>query len=125
MQIHMRIHLLGAALLLLASAAAAQDNPVAMQTGAHLETVCSDRAANSGRQFVCLSWLNGAAQGNGWFEPRDPAQTPPYCPPTRNFNPAVHRDIILKWLKAHPAARSSPAMVVRAQALAAKWPCKR
>lgn len=111
--------------LLFAAPALAQpaDNPMAMATGAHIKAVCS-RQDDRASRLVCLSWINGASQGNGWFAPRDPAQTPGHCPPQLDFDIVATRDIVLKWLKANPDQLGSPAMVVFARAMAARYPCK-
>jgi Rap1a immunity proteins len=99
------------------------DNPVAMATGAHLKAMCS-RQDDRASRIICLSWLNGASQGNGWFEPRDPARTPAFCPPSRDFDLAVYRATLLTWLDRHPADLASPSIEVYSKALAAKYPCK-
>lgn len=111
--------------LLLALPALAQpaDNPVAMATGAHIKAVCS-RQDDRASRIICLSWLNGASQGRGWFEPKDPARTPAYCPPGRDFDLAVYRATLLAWLDRHPADLASPSIEVYSKALAAKFPCK-
>lgn len=99
------------------------DNPIAMATGAHLQAMCS-RQDDRASRIVCLSWLNGASQGNGWFVPKDPVQTPAFCPPSRDYDLAAYRSLILAWLAKHPADLASPAITVYSKALAAKWPCK-
>lgn len=111
--------------LLLAAPALAQsaDNPIAMATGAHIKAVCSRREDRASR-IVCLSWLNGAAQGNGWFAPKDPARTPGFCPPRGDFDLAVYRATLIAWLDRHPGDLSSPAIEVYSKALAAKFPCR-
>ena len=118
-------HLIALILLAASSALLAQpaDSPVAMATGAHLKAICSNREARESR-IICLSWLNGASQGNGWFAPRDKAKAPAFCPPSRDFDPAAYRDIILVWLDRHPAALASPSIEVYSQALASRYPCK-
>jgi hypothetical protein len=115
----------GLILLAAAPAALAQpaDNPVAMATGAHIKAMCSNRDARESR-IVCLSWLNGAAQGNGWFAPKDAALTPAFCPPSRTFDLAAYRSIILAWLDKHPGDLPRPSIEVYSKALAAKYPCK-
>ncbi len=117
---------LAVAAVLLAAPAVAQpaDNPVAMATGAHLKAMCS-RQDDRASRIVCLSWLNGASQGNGWFVPKVPAQTPAFCPPSRAFDLAAYRGVILAWLADRPADLASPAIEVYSKALAARWPCKR
>ena len=113
------------ALLLLSTAASAQpaDNPVAMATGAHLKAVCS-RSDDRASRIICLSWLNGASQGNGWFTPRDPRLTPAHCPSSVDFDLATTRALVLAWLDKHPADLARPSIEVFSQALAAKYPCK-
>ncbi|OSZ67089.1 hypothetical protein CAP39_11660 [Sphingomonas sp. IBVSS1] len=117
---------LAALLLLAAVPAAAQpaDNPVAMATGAHLQAICGNQEARD-RRIICLSWLNGASQGNGWFKPRDAAQTPAFCPPSLNFDLAAYRSIILAWLAKHPADLARPSIEVYSRALAAAYPCRK
>jgi hypothetical protein len=112
--------------LLMSAAASAQpaDNPVAMATGAHLKAVCS-RSDDRASRIVCLSWLNGAAQGNGWFTPRDPRLTPAHCPPSRDFDLAATRTLILAWLDKHPADLARPSIEVFSRTMAARFPCKR
>ena len=121
-------------LLLLASGASAAppvvreappagDNPTAMATGAHVEAVCGDRA-NTARQLICLSWLNGASQGNGWFKSLNPVLLPDYCPPSLNFNLVQYRDIVLAHVGKSLSARNDPAIVVFRKALAGAYPCK-
>jgi Rap1a immunity proteins len=114
------------ALLLLSTAASAQptDNPVAMATGAHLKAVCS-RSDDRASRIICLSWLNGASQGNGWFTPRDSTLTPAHCPPSRNFDLAASRGLILAWLDKHPADLARPSIEVFSRTMAARHPCKR
>ncbi|WP_156254990.1 Rap1a/Tai family immunity protein [Sandarakinorhabdus oryzae] len=102
----------------------ASDNPTAMATGAHLEAVCSDRA-NTARQLICLSWINGASQGNGWFKSLNPVLLPDYCPPNLNFNLVQYRDIVLAHIGKTRTARNDPAIVVFRQALAGAYPCKK
>jgi hypothetical protein len=117
---------LALALLLLSTAASAQPagNPVAMATGAHLKAVCS-RSDDRASRIICLSWLNGASQGNGWFTPRNPTLTPAHCPPGREFDLAATRTLILAWLDKHPADLARPSIEVFSLALAAKWPCQK
>lgn len=111
--------------LLLAAPALAQpaENPIAMATGAHINAVCS-RQDDRASRIVCLSWLNGASQGNGWFAPKDPARAPGFCPPGRTFDLAAYRATLLTWLKRHPADLASPAIEVYSKSLAARYPCK-
>ncbi|WP_164155466.1 Rap1a/Tai family immunity protein [Sandarakinorhabdus rubra] len=111
--------------LLLSAAASAQpaDNPVAMATGAHLKAVCS-RQDDRASRIICLSWLNGASQGHGWFTPKDAALTPPHCRPGRDYDLAEYRGVILAWLDRHPADLDRPSIEVYSRALAAKWPCR-
>lgn len=101
----------------------ATDNPTAMATGAHLQAVCGEQG-NAVRQLVCLSWLNGAAQGNGWFKSLNPVLLPDYCPPDLNFNLVAYRDIVLAHIARTRTAPNDPAIVVFRQALAARYPCK-
>lgn len=112
--------------LLLSAAASAQpaDKPVAMATGAHLKAVCS-RSEDRASRIICLSWLNGASQGNGWFTPRDPKLTPAHCPPGRDFDLAATRTLILAWLDKHPADLARPSIEVFSRTMAARFPCKR
>ena len=99
------------------------DNPTAMATGAHVEAVCSVRT-NTGRQLICLSWINGASQGNGWFKSLNPVLLPDYCPPSLNFNLVQYRDIVLSHIGKSRTARNDPAIVAFRQALAGAYPCK-
>ena len=112
--------------VLLAAPALSQpaNNPMAMATGAHLQAMCS-RQEDRASRIVCLSWLNGASQGHGWFEPKDPAQTPAFCPPSRDYDLAAYRGIILAWLNKHPDDLPSPAISVYSRALAAAYPCRK
>lgn len=120
----MRIHLICAALLLAsAPAARAQDNPLIMATGAHLAAVCG-QPENATYRLYCLSWLNGASQGNGWFEPREAGALPAWCPPSRTMDLKRHREQLLAWIKANKLAPSMTALEVHARALAAIYPCK-
>jgi hypothetical protein len=116
---------LAMALLQLGAPAMAQpaDNPVAMATGAHLKAVCSRQDDRTSR-IVCLSWLGGAAQGQGWFEPKDPGKTPGFCPPSQSYDLAAYRAIILAWLERHPADLARPSIEVYSKALAEQYPCK-
>jgi hypothetical protein len=102
----------------------AGDNPAAMATGAHLAAVCGDRK-DTGRQLICLSWINGASQGNGWFKSLNPVLMPDYCPPNLNFNLQQYRDLILAHIGKTRTAPNDPSIVVFRQALAAAYPCKK
>lgn len=111
-------------LLLPAAAAVAQpaDNPVAMATGAHLKAVCS-RQDDRASRIICLSWLNGASQGHGWFKSKDAALTPDHCRPGPDFDLAEYRSLILAWLGKNPDDLARPSIEVYSRALAAKYPC--
>ncbi len=82
-------------------------SPLLLYLANDLRVVCGD-AKDVANQLICVSWLNGAAQSNGWFTPRDPSLTPAYCPTRRDFDLAAYRPLILARLDKHPADLARP-----------------
>jgi hypothetical protein len=104
---------LGAALLLLAGAAAAQR--VSPISGAALARLCT----NAPTRAECDAYISGVADAIGDSHGRLPACIPPATTGT------ALRATVLRFLKSHPEALSLPAAHGTIQALAEAFPCPR
>lgn len=99
------------------------DSPFLMNTGLHAKRVCEEKQ-DGGFQLVCLSWINGASQGNGWTKSLRPSVFPDYCPPRPDFDFVQYRKVFLDYLSAQSKGKlNDPAILLFREAMAARFPC--
>lgn len=85
-----------------------------------LATCSSNKISPDG--YVCLAWINGAAQVAAFSISVEVVEAPSYCAPDMGTT-GQYRDIFVKFLRENPAKRHLPAMFLFHQAMAEAFPC--
>ena len=115
-----RMVALVAGLLVLSPPALADPlDALALKSGNDLYSVCGYQNERSelatGMEMACIAYIASAAD----------SYSVTFCSPPDSSTRGQARDVVVKYLKAHPKDRQNPAIHEAWLALSAAWPCKK
>jgi hypothetical protein len=101
-----------------------QEHVPDVKDGNGLLQLCA--ADNQGEALLCTGYIGGVVDGFRVYPPGDNCKSVAasfYCVP-ESVTQGQIKDVIVDYLKNHPATRHDPSLGLIVSALKAAWPCK-